>query len=69
MTRDEAEAFVVEALALAMSTDSSSGGCVRLVAVDATGAHERFIPGDQVPLFQDDQRPGVNGGAAGMVLG
>ena len=31
MEREEAEHFVSEAIALAMSTDSSSGGCIRLV--------------------------------------
>lgn len=62
MTREEAEAFVVEAIALAMNTDSSSGGCIRLVTVDASGKEERFIAGDKVPLFQDDLPPGSSGG-------
>ncbi len=30
-----------EAVALAMSSDCSSGGCVRLVTVDRDGAHHR----------------------------
>jgi len=41
MSRDEAEAFVVEALALAMARDASSGGVIRTVTLDHTGATER----------------------------
>lgn len=41
MTRDEAESFVVEALALAMARDASSGGVIRTVTLDSSGATER----------------------------
>lgn len=47
-TREQAEAFVEEAIALAMSSDSSSGGCIRLVTVDKDGAHHKYINGSQV---------------------
>lgn len=40
-----------------MSTDSDSGGCIRLVTVDKDGAHERFVQGDDVPLFQGASGP------------
>lgn len=41
MSREEAEAFVVEALALAMARDASSGGVIRTVTLDESGATER----------------------------
>jgi 20S proteasome subunit beta 1 len=41
MTREEAESFVVEALALAMARDASSGGVIRTVTLDERGATER----------------------------
>lgn len=53
-TRAEAEAFIEEAVALAMSSDCSSGGCIRLVTVNADGAHHKFINGSQAPKFQDE---------------
>jgi 20S proteasome subunit beta 1 len=56
-TREEAETFVMEALALAMGRDSSSGGCIRLVTLDASGAAHKTVRGDQVPLYQDDLPP------------
>ena len=84
MTREEAEALCVEALALAMARDGSSGGVVRLVTVDGAkggAATERLLRGDAVPLFGDELLPpgakgllarkGVDGGvdAADMVPG
>lgn len=48
MSRDEALAFVRGALRHAMARDSSSGGCVRTVAIDAKGAARDFIPGDKL---------------------
>jgi 20S proteasome subunit beta 1 len=75
MTQEEAKAFCVEALALAMARDGSSGGVIRLVAIDKTGAKESFVRGDAVPLFGDELLPpnatgllakkGVNGGVDG----
>lgn len=47
-TREEAEAFVTEALALAMASDCSSGGCIRLVAVDKDGSHHSYLQGNEV---------------------
>lgn len=45
MTREEAESFVVEALGLAMARDASSGGIIRTVTLDASGATERCALG------------------------
>lgn len=49
MTREQALEFVRAALRHAMARDSSSGGCVRTVAIDAKGASREFIPGDKLP--------------------
>jgi hypothetical protein len=38
MTREEAEAFVREALALAMTRDASSGGVIRMITMTQDGA-------------------------------
>lgn len=57
MTQAEAEAMVVEALALAMARDSSSGGCIRTVTISREGAVEKYIRGDQVPLFHEEILP------------
>eukprot|EP00201_Polytomella_parva_P008049 CAMPEP_0175053364 /NCGR_PEP_ID=MMETSP0052_2-20121109/8881_1 /TAXON_ID=51329 ORGANISM="Polytomella parva, Strain SAG 63-3" /NCGR_SAMPLE_ID=MMETSP0052_2 /ASSEMBLY_ACC=CAM_ASM_000194 /LENGTH=210 /DNA_ID=CAMNT_0016317885 /DNA_START=184 /DNA_END=816 /DNA_ORIENTATION=+ len=51
-TRAEAEQFVLEALGLAMSTDASSGGCVRMYTLTESGSEYRYVAGDQVPLYQ-----------------
>uniref|UniRef100_A0A7R9VDR5 proteasome endopeptidase complex n=1 Tax=Chlamydomonas euryale TaxID=1486919 RepID=A0A7R9VDR5_9CHLO len=67
-TRAEAEAFVEEGVALAMSSDCSSGGCIRLVTVNSEGAHHKYINGSQAPKFQDELNvPGPATG--GMILG
>lgn len=69
-TREEAEAFVTEALALAMASDCSSGGCIRLVTLDKDGAHHTYLRGDQVPYA--DHPTGLAAavaGLAGMVVG
>ncbi len=67
-----------EAIALAMTRDSSSGGSIRLITLDGTGAHHKYIQGDQVQQFVGDlpfpagPPPSLplRGGAAGsMVVG
>ena len=73
MTREECEAFVVRAIALAMSTDSSSGGCVRLNTVDAEGIHRRFVQANELPPMYGElaagKRPhGYQGRSGGLVL-
>jgi 20S proteasome subunit beta 1 len=78
MTRDECEKFVAKAIALAMSIDSSSGGCIRLNTVDATGITRTFIQGNDIPpvlgeLPQHARGPtvaihGHRGVSGGMIL-
>jgi len=54
MTAQECRDFVVKALTHAMARDSSSGGCIRTVTVDATGAKREFIGGSHVqPVYGD----------------
>lgn len=57
MSLEEAEDFVVKAVALAMARDGSSGGCVRLVVVNEEGATRKFYPGDKLPLFFEEIPP------------
>ncbi len=54
MTRAEAQSFVLRATCLAMSTDGSSGGCVRLVTVDAAGAERTFHPQTELPVYGEE---------------
>eukprot|EP00168_Porphyra_purpurea_P012495 TRINITY_DN329_c0_g2_i6.p3 TRINITY_DN329_c0_g2~~TRINITY_DN329_c0_g2_i6.p3 ORF type:complete len:144 (-),score=20.53 TRINITY_DN329_c0_g2_i6:169-600(-) len=51
MTKEECQAFVKNALALAMSRDGSSGGVIRLVTVDKDGSDRKFFGGEQLPSF------------------
>lgn len=58
MTAQQAEALALRAICLAMSTDGSSGGCVRLVTVDSAGARRQYYPQTQLPSFVGElQRP------------
>ncbi len=54
MSQAEAEAFVKEALALAMARDSSSGGVIRLVTINKDGAKSQSFLGNDVPQFFED---------------
>jgi len=67
-TRHEAEAFVKEAVALAMASDCSSGGCMRFVTIDSQGTHHVYVRGDEVP-YKDMPQPISAAAAAGMILG
>jgi 20S proteasome subunit beta 1 len=55
-----------------MSTDSSSGGCVRLNTVNAEGIHRKFVkPGELSPAYGElavTVRHGHVGASGGMVL-
>lgn len=53
-TQQEAEAFVKEAIALAMSMDGSSGGIIRLVTVTETGPKHQYFQGEDVPVFKGE---------------
>eukprot|EP00192_Tetraselmis_astigmatica_P020182 CAMPEP_0117680986 /NCGR_PEP_ID=MMETSP0804-20121206/18692_1 /TAXON_ID=1074897 /ORGANISM="Tetraselmis astigmatica, Strain CCMP880" /LENGTH=206 /DNA_ID=CAMNT_0005490615 /DNA_START=136 /DNA_END=756 /DNA_ORIENTATION=- len=50
MSYEDCREFVVKAVSHAMSRDGSSGGCIRLVNIDITGARKEFIEGRQVPV-------------------
>ncbi|KAG2498798.1 hypothetical protein HYH03_002992 [Edaphochlamys debaryana] len=73
MTREEAEQWAINALALAMARDASSGGSVRIITCNAEGVHHRYVWGHEVPQALDDlpypSGPPPLGGPAGMVLG
>lgn len=49
MTKKECEDFVVQALALAMARDGSSGGVVRLAIIDKNGVERKMVHGDKLP--------------------
>lgn len=72
MTREECEEFVTAAITLAMSTDSSSGGCVRLNTVNADGIHRKLVkPDELVPVYGElatTTRHGHVGSSGGMML-
>jgi 20S proteasome subunit beta 1 len=70
MTRQEAEDFVTESLALAMSRDASSGGVIRTVTIDEKdGVKQRYLAGNQIPVFHEElEHPGT-AAAAAMVVG
>ncbi|XP_036422966.1 proteasome subunit beta type-9 [Colossoma macropomum] len=53
MTKKECQEFVVNALALAIGRDGSSGGVAYLVTIDQEGAEEQCIPGNELPTFFD----------------
>jgi 20S proteasome subunit beta 1 len=53
-TREEAQAYVKEAVGLAISSDSSSGGIIRMHTVDKDGSEYTFIQGADVPIFGED---------------
>lgn len=57
MTKEECKMFAMRAVSHAMARDGSSGGCIRLVTIDAHGATADFVPGHQVPLYQDEVLP------------
>ena len=68
-TRAQAQEFVRRAVCLAMSTDGSSGGCVRLVTVDAAGAQREYFPQSDLPVFYDElPRVPAGGGGRGVVV-
>jgi len=53
MTKEECFTFVANAVALAMSRDGSSGGIIRLAAIDETGIERRVILGNELPTFYE----------------
>lgn len=61
LTRAQAEDLVVQSLALAVSTDGSSGGMARLVTVTKDGPERRVVNGDQMPLYSGAVEAGCAG--------
>ncbi|KAL0581998.1 Proteasome subunit beta type-1 [Marasmius crinis-equi] len=49
--RDQTVEFVKNTLALAMSRDGSSGGCIRMCVITEDKVERLFVPGDQLPRF------------------
>jgi len=55
MTREEAEAFVLNACSLAMARDASSGGLVRMVVINEKGVERKYFPPPAVPRWYEDK--------------
>jgi 20S proteasome subunit beta 1 len=53
MTKEEAVAFVTNAIALAISRDGSSGGVIRLAVIDANGVERKVVCGEEIPKFYE----------------
>jgi len=53
MSREECEQFVIRALALAISRDGSSGGCVRIGTITKDGIERRVVLGNELPKFYE----------------
>lgn len=49
MTSAQCEEFVVKALSHAMARDGSSGGVIRTVNINKSGAERKFVPGNKLP--------------------
>lgn len=54
MSRDAAMAFCRKAVTLATMRDGSSGGCVRMVVIDASGTEKLFVKGNELVRFVDE---------------
>jgi len=52
MSREECEEFIKNAVALAISRDGSSGGCIRLATITEAGVERKLLTGEQVPQFK-----------------
>lgn len=51
MSKAECKEFVKKAISHAMARDGSSGGVIRLVAIDKSGVERECILGDQLPFM------------------
>jgi 20S proteasome subunit beta 1 len=47
------KSYSLLAVALAMSRDNASGGCIRLAVITKEGVERHFIPGDALPKFYE----------------
>ncbi|XP_057304259.1 proteasome subunit beta type-6-like [Hydractinia symbiolongicarpus] len=51
MTKEECMEFVSSAVSLAIFRDGSSGGCIRLAAIDKDGVDRKVLLGNELPTF------------------
>ena len=51
MSKEECLKFVTNSLALAMNRDGSSGGVIRLAAIDKDGVERKVVLGNELPRF------------------
>ena len=49
MSKEDCIQFVKKTIAHAMARDGSSGGVIRLAAIDKSGVERFFVPGDALP--------------------
>lgn len=54
MTKEECLKFVANGVGLAISRDGSSGGVIRLAAINKDGVERFVLTGNQVPTFYED---------------
>lgn len=54
MTKEECLKFVANGVSLAISRDGSSGGVVRLAAINKDGVERFVLTGNQIPTFYED---------------
>jgi 20S proteasome subunit beta 1 len=67
---DETVTFVKNTLALAMSRDGSSGGCIRMCVITKDAVRRIFVPGNELPRFWEGKEVvGTSAGATAAVPG
>jgi len=54
MSREECEKFVLNALALAMERDGSSGGVIRMAVITESGTERKLFSGSEIPIHWRD---------------
>lgn len=54
MTKEECEQFVLNALALAMERDGSSGGVIRMAIITEDGTERKLFSGKDIPVHWKD---------------
>ncbi|XP_053235981.1 proteasome subunit beta type-9 [Podarcis raffonei] len=54
MSREECRQFTMNAIALAMCRDGSSGGVIYLATITKEGVKEEVVVGDEIPKFYDE---------------
>nr|XP_028576357.1 proteasome subunit beta type-9-like [Podarcis muralis] len=54
MSREECRQFTMNAIALAMCRDGSSGGVIYLATITKEGVKEEVAVGDEIPKFYDE---------------